>query len=145
MSGISRFFGVQYGLITYSNSSETINLPMLHLFDGADELCHRLLGGGSDPGRMSQSSNPKKDFWSKKSVAVVSDGFSGFFNMKWKKIMKYSPCMATNGGLEGYSATPEISIEMEEDSCISHFQTPPIGQIPINFMVKPLCVHHVSL
>jgi hypothetical protein len=46
---------VQYGLITYSNSSESINLPMLHLFDGADELCHRLLGGGSDPGRMSQS------------------------------------------------------------------------------------------
>jgi len=44
----------------------------------------------------------------------------------------------------GLKATPEISIEME-DSCISHFQTPPIGQIPINFMVKPLCAHHVSL
>ena len=61
LSGISRFFLVQHGLITYSNSSETINLPMLHLFDGADELCHRLLGGGSDPGCMSQSSGVKHE------------------------------------------------------------------------------------
>jgi len=34
---------------------------MLHLFDGADELCHRLLGGGSDPGCMSQSSGVKHE------------------------------------------------------------------------------------
>ena len=34
-----------------------------HLFDGADELCHRLLGGGSDPHPMVPWSQAAAAFW----------------------------------------------------------------------------------